>query len=121
MGEVVKCENFYIAGDYERAIEAGKVAVEKDPNNLKAHYCLGRSYYMIGEFKLALEHMKRAESLVSDKEDLMHIYNWLGIIYGRMGYLDDALFYFSRSLSLARHLGNRNMQTLVLNNVAVIY
>jgi len=121
MEEVVKCENFYIARDYERAIEAGKVAVEKDPNNLKAHYCLGRSYYEIGEFKLALEHMKRAESLTSDKEDLMHIYNWLGMIYGRMGYLDDALFYFSRSLSLARHLGNRNMQTLVLNNVAVIY
>jgi tetratricopeptide (TPR) repeat protein len=105
----------------ERAIEAGKVAVEKDPNNLKAHYCLGRSYYEIGEFKLALEHMKRAESLTSDKEDLMHIYNWLGLIYGRMGYLDDALFYFSRSLSLARDLGNRNMQALVLNNIAVIY
>jgi tetratricopeptide (TPR) repeat protein len=121
MEEVVKCENFYIAGDYKRAIEAGKVAVEKDPNNLKAHYCLGRSYYEIGEFKLALEHMKRAESLTSDKEDLMHIYNWLGMIYGRMGYLDDALFYFSRSLSLARHLRNRNMQTWVLNNVAVIY
>ncbi len=121
MEEVVKCENFYIAGDYERAIEAGKIAVEKDPNNLKAHYCLGRSYCKIGEFKLALEHMKRAESLTSDKEDLMHIYNWLGIIYERMGYLDDALFYFSRSLSLARHLGNIDMQTLVLNNVAVIY
>jgi tetratricopeptide (TPR) repeat protein len=72
MEEVVKCENFYIAGDYERAIEAGKRAVEKDPNNLKAHYCLGRSYYKIGEFKLALKHMKKAESLTSDKEDLMH-------------------------------------------------
>jgi tetratricopeptide (TPR) repeat protein len=35
--------------------------------------------------------------------------------------LDDALFYFSRSLSLARHLGDRNTQTWVLNNVAVIY
>jgi tetratricopeptide (TPR) repeat protein len=121
MEEVVKCENFYIAGDYERAIEAGKMAVEKDPNNLKAHYYLGISYYIIGEFKLALEHMKRAESLASDKEDLMHIYNWLGIIYGSMSYLDDAMFYFSRSLSLARHLGNRNMQTSILNNIAVIY
>jgi tetratricopeptide (TPR) repeat protein len=121
MEEVVKCENLYIAGDYERAIEAGKVAVEKDPNNLKAHYCLGRTYYKIGEFKLALEHMKKAESLTSDKRSLMHIYNWLGMIYERIGYLDDALFYFSRGLNLARHLGNRNMQTLVLNNIAGIY
>jgi len=121
MEEVVKCENFYIAGDYERAIEAGKVAVEKDPNNLKAHSCLGRSYYKIGELKLALEHMKRAEGLTSNKKYLMYIYNQIGLIYEKMGYLDDALLYYSRSLSLARHLGNRNMQTSVLNNIAGIY
>jgi len=121
MEEVVKCENFYIAGDYERAIEAGKVAVEKDPNNLKAHYCLGRSYYKIGELKLALEHMKMAEGLTSNKKYLMYIYNQIGLIYEKMGYLDDALLYYSRSLSLARHLGNRNMQTSVLNNIAGIY
>jgi TolA-binding protein len=46
------CYNFYKAGDYKRAIEAGKVAVEKYPNNLNAHYCLGISYYAIGEFSL---------------------------------------------------------------------
>jgi len=121
MEEVVKCENFYIAGDYERAIEAGKIAVEKDPNNLKAHYCLGRSYYKIGELKLALEHMKRAERLTSDKEELMYIYNWLGLIYRRMDYLDDALLYYSRSLMLAIDLENESMQASVLNNIAVIY
>ncbi|MFZ8785605.1 tetratricopeptide repeat protein [Thermocrinis sp.] len=121
MEEVVKCENFYIAGDYERAIEAGKIAVEKDPNNLKAHYCLGRSYYEIGELKLALEHMKRAERLTSDKEELMYIYNWLGLIYRRMDYLDDALLYYSRSLMLAIDLENESMQASVLNNIAVIY
>ena len=38
-----------------------------------------------------------------------------------MGYLDDALLYFSRSLILARDLGNRSMQASVLNNIAVIY
>jgi tetratricopeptide (TPR) repeat protein len=89
--EVDACENFYKAGDYRRAIEAGKVAVEKEPNNLYAHYCLGASYYAIGEFKLALEHVKKAESLTSDKKDLMYIYNQIGEIYYRMGYLDDAL------------------------------
>jgi tetratricopeptide (TPR) repeat protein len=69
---------------------------------------LGISYHaMVGEFKLALEHLKRAESLTSDKEDLMYIYNQIGLIYDGMGYLDDALLYYSRSLSLARDLGNR--------------
>ena len=60
--EVDACYNFYKAGDYRRAIEAGKVAVENEPNNLYAHYCLGISYHIIGEFKLALEHVKKAES-----------------------------------------------------------
>jgi len=119
--EVDACKNFYKAGDYRRAIEAGKLAVEKDPNNLKAHYCLGISYRMVGEFKLAMEHMKRAESLTSNKEALMHIYNQIGLIYEKMGYLDDALLYYSRSLSLARDLGNKSMQAAVLNNIANIY
>jgi tetratricopeptide (TPR) repeat protein len=119
--EVDACYNFLKAGDYKRAIEAGKVAVQKYPNNIDAHYCLGRSYRMVGEFKLALEHMKRAESLTSDKKDLMYIYNQIGLIYWRMGYLDDALLYFSRSLSLARDLGNKSMQAVALNNIALIY
>jgi tetratricopeptide (TPR) repeat protein len=119
--EVDACYNFRKAGDYRRSIEAGKVAVQKYPNNIDAHYCLGISYRMVGEFKLALEHMKRAESLTSDKEDLMDIYNQVGIIYEKMGYLDDALLYYSRSLSLARDLGDKSMQASVLNNIAGIY
>jgi tetratricopeptide (TPR) repeat protein len=119
--EVDACFSFYKAGDYKRAIEAGKRAVKKDPNNLDAHFCLGRSYYEVGEFKLALEHMKRAESLASDKKDLMYIYNQIGLIYHKMGYLDDALLYYSRSLSLARDLGSRSEQATLLNNIATIY
>jgi len=119
--EVDACYNFYKAGDYRRAIEAGKVAVQKYPNNIDAHFCLGASYYAIGEFKLALEHMKKAERLTSDKEDLMDIYNQVGIIYEKMGYLDDALFYYNRSLSLARDLRDKSMQASVLNNIGVIY
>ena len=39
--EVDACFTLYQAGDYRRAIEAGKVAVQKYPNNPYAHYCLG--------------------------------------------------------------------------------
>jgi hypothetical protein len=41
--EVEACSNFYQAGDYKRAIEAGKRAVQKNPYNLGAHLCLGGS------------------------------------------------------------------------------
>jgi tetratricopeptide (TPR) repeat protein len=119
--EVSACYNFLKARDYRRAIEAGKRAVQKYPNNMDAHFCLGASYYVIGELRLALVHMKKVENLTSDKEDLMYIYNQIGIIYRKMGYLDDALLYFSRSLSLARDLGNKSMQASVLNNIAGIY
>jgi tetratricopeptide (TPR) repeat protein len=119
--EVDACYNFNKARDYRRAIEAGRVAVQKYPNNIDAHFCLGASYRMVGEFKLALEHLKRAESLTSNKKDLMYIYNQIGLIYRRMGYLDDALLYYSRSLSLARDLGDKSMQASVLDNIAGIY
>jgi tetratricopeptide (TPR) repeat protein len=119
--EVDACSNFLDAGDYRKAVEAGKVAVQKHPDSPYAHYCLGVSYYAIGEFKLALEHLKKAESLTSDKEGLMYIYNQIGLIYQRMDYLDDALLYYSRSLSLAKDLGDKSMQASVLNNIANIY
>jgi tetratricopeptide (TPR) repeat protein len=119
--EVDACFSFHNAGDYRRAIEAGRRAVEKYPNNPVAYLCLGTSYYKVREFKLALEHMKRAESLSSNKEELMFIYTLIGNIYHGMGYLDDALLYFSRSLRLARDLGAKSMQATVLNNIAMIY
>jgi tetratricopeptide (TPR) repeat protein len=119
--EVDECFNFYNAGDYKKAISAGKIAVKKYPNNSPAHYCLGISYYKIGELKLALEHMKRAKSLTSNKKWLMYIYNGIGMIYQGMGNLNDALLYYSRSLNLARDLGNRGVQAAALNGIAVIY
>ncbi len=119
--EVDACFNFLNAGDHRKAVEAGKVAVEKHPDSPYAHYCLGVSYYAIGEFKLALEHLKKAESLTSDKEGLMYIYNQIGLVYQRMNNLDDALLYYSRSLSLAKDLGDKSMQASVLNNIANIY
>ncbi len=65
--EVDACLNFCEAGEYERAIEAGKMAFKKYPNNSDAHFCLGKIYYEIGDLELALEHAKRAESLTSNK------------------------------------------------------
>jgi tetratricopeptide (TPR) repeat protein len=115
------CWNFYKAGDYKRAIEAGKLAVKKYPYNLLAYSCLGGAYYKVGELKLAYENMKKAESLTNNKASLMYIYNQIGMILENMGYPNDALLYFSKSLSLAKDLGNTNMQVSLLNNIAGIY
>ena len=121
MKEVYECYDFLKAGDYKKAIEAGKRAVKKDPNNSDAHLCLGINYYQIGKLKLALKHLKRSESLTSDKRDLMYIYTQLGKIYHEMGYFDDALLYHNKSLSLAKELGDISTQAAVLNNIALMY
>ena len=115
------CWNFNDAGDYKRAIEAGKLAVKKYPKKSDAYYCLGRAYLNIGEFKLAYENMKKAASLTNNKKDLMYIYNEIGWILEKMGYLDDELLYYSRSLSLAKDLGDIRMLGALLNNIAGIY
>ena len=51
----------------------------------------------------------------------MYIYDQIGLILHSMGYLDDALLYYSRSLSLAKDLGNTDDQATLLNNIAGIY
>ena len=119
--EVGACINFNIAGDYKRAIEAGKLAIEKYPYNSLAYYCLGLAYRNVGELKLAYENMKKALSLTNNIKELMLIYNQIGMILESMGYLDDALLNYSRSLSLARNLGNTDMQVALLSNIGGIY
>jgi tetratricopeptide (TPR) repeat protein len=119
--EIKACWDFINAGDYKRAIEAGKLAVEKYPKHPDAYYCLGSAYYEVGELNLALENLKKAESLTNNKEDLMGIYSIIGLILHSMGYLDDALLYYSRGLSLAKDLDNTDAQAAILNNIAGIY
>jgi tetratricopeptide (TPR) repeat protein len=65
--------------------------------------------------------MKKAKGLTSNKKDLMYIYNQIGSILQDMGYLDNTLLYLSRSLSLAKNLGNADMQATLLNNIANVY
>jgi tetratricopeptide (TPR) repeat protein len=119
--EVDACKNFFKAGDYRRAIEAGKVAVEKYPNSSDAHLCLGLSYNSMGEFKLAIEHAKKAASLTSDKKSLIGIYAWIGVMYKGIGDLDNALLYYSKSLSIAKDLGDRKNQAYYSWDIARIY
>jgi tetratricopeptide (TPR) repeat protein len=119
--EIDACWTFLEAGDYKRAIEVGKLAVKNYPKNPKAYGCLGYAYYKVGELNLALENLEKAESLTSNKEDLMYIYHIMGQISHRIGYLDVALLYYIISLSLAKGLGNTDEQAGLLNDIGGIY
>jgi len=119
--EIDKCFNYLAAQDYTRAIEAGKRAVQLYPINPGAYFCLGDAYRRVGELNLALSNMKEAERFATNKTELIFIYNRLGLIYKGMGDLDNALFYHSKSLNLARELGDRHIEAGELNNIASIF
>jgi tetratricopeptide (TPR) repeat protein len=119
--EIDACSNFLKAGDYKKAIEFGKLALQKYPENPAAYYCLGEAYYKVGELNLAYVNMKKAESLTNNKDDLMHIYNRIGLILLSLGNLDDAILYFMKSLISAKELNNIDMQASILNNIANVY
>ncbi len=112
---------YFNAGDYQRAIEAGKQAVKLNPTNPDAYFCLGRAYTRTGQIDLAIENLKKAEIYAKSDKDLMYIYNWLGKNYDNKGDLDNALLYYSRSLDLAKKLRDRKGEATMLNNIAGIF
>ncbi|PMP77591.1 MAG: DUF2225 domain-containing protein [Sulfurihydrogenibium sp.] len=119
--EIDDCYTYIDAGDYQRAIEAGKKAVKIYPKNAAAYFCLGRAYYETGQIDLAIDNLKKAESYATKDDDLMVIYNFLGLAYETKGDLDNALFYHSKSLNLVKKLGNREGEAAGLNNIAGIF
>ncbi|MEM3460228.1 MAG: tetratricopeptide repeat protein [Candidatus Micrarchaeaceae archaeon] len=119
--EVNDCVNFYSAGNYQRAIQAGNTAIKLYPENFTAYLCLGDSYQKVGEFDLAIKMLKKAEQLAGSKNDLSAVYNELGMVYTRKGDLNKALIYYDRALTLNRELGYTRAEAANLNNIAEIY
>jgi tetratricopeptide (TPR) repeat protein len=103
----IECAYYLNARDYQRAIEAGKRAVELYSKNVDAYFCLGVAYYQTGKIDLAIDNLKKAESYATKDGDLMVIYHFLGLAYETKGDLDNAFFYYSKSRNLAEKLGNR--------------
>ncbi|MBX0310889.1 MAG: tetratricopeptide repeat protein [Sulfurihydrogenibium sp.] len=116
-----KCLNLIKNKQYQEVIESCKSVIEKDPNNFKAHYYLSFAYYSIGEFNLAYKFAKKAETLASNKIELMHIYSLTGSILHQMDYLNEAFLYYNASFLMAKELNNIEAQAFILNNIAGIY
>ncbi len=115
-----KCTNYLSARNYKKAIKSGKQAVSLYPKSVHANFCLGIAYNRTGQFNLALGSLKKAEIYATDKRDLAAIYSALGLTYEKKGDLENALLDYSRSLQLARELGDRDTESAQLNNVALI-
>ncbi len=119
--DVDLCFNYLKAGDYQRAIEAGKRVVRSYGWLVDSYFCLGIAYDAAGELNLALSSLKEAERLAKVKKDLAVIYNRIGIVYNNMGDPDNALLYYNRYLSLSKEIGDRKGESTALNNIASIF
>jgi tetratricopeptide (TPR) repeat protein len=121
MPEGYKCWVLFRAGDYKKAIEVGKIAVEKYPNDGRAYGCLGEAYFKVGELELALDNLEKAVKFTTDKKLLKYLNNDLGLVLLDLGFLDDALSYFDKALNLAKDLRDTKWQANILNNIGTIY
>jgi tetratricopeptide (TPR) repeat protein len=115
------CNNYLKGGDYVRAIESGRRAFKASPTDIGVNFCLGRAYKSSGQLNDAFDAFKQAERYSSGKEDLMYIYNQLGTVTGAKGDSVAELSYYERSLGLARELGEKSMESTLLNNLAVVF
>jgi len=114
---IEECRTFNDDKDYERAIESGKLAIEKYPDNSDAYRCLGTAYYNAGELNLAYENMKKVESLTNDKRSLIDVYKQIGEILHKMGRLDDAVSYYDKALKVIEDLEIKSLNDKDPNDI----
>ena len=83
--------------EHERAAVCFKRIIELDPNNYRAYYNLGITYYNLGCMDLAL---KMCENALKLKPNYKHCYYNIGLIYEAKNDLIKALEYYDRALQL---------------------
>lgn len=115
------CFNYRQGQDYEKAIASGKKAIVSSPKSFDSHFCLGSAYDWIGESKLALPELKKAETLAITKEQLQRTATYLGHVYRAIGNIDEALKQHNKNLKLSRELDDMEGVASAFNNIASIY
>ncbi|KPJ65292.1 MAG: hypothetical protein AMJ43_11015, partial [Coxiella sp. DG_40] len=101
---------------YRRAIAADGVDVKA-----KANVGLGKIYSTMGNYNEAIKHLRTALHNTDEGSlEYINTANPLGYIYMNTSRLDDALAIFSKSLSLARRIENRDMEADTLYYLASV-
>lgn len=114
------CINYLNANDYQKALDYGKKAVEEDSRNPDAHSCLGRAYSETGKVNDAIEELKEAENLTTEKARLIKIYGSLAIAYGRKGARSSMEEYAERQIELSKELDDAEGESDGLNSLGLI-
>lgn len=100
---------------YDEAIHNYSMAVKYDPNNGNRYYDLGFALATNEKLADAIKNLAKADELGCIPENLVQLYNLLGIICFDIGRYDDALI----NLSKAEQLVGVNLD--ILQRKAIIY
>ena len=92
-----KAEKALKASKYEEAIRCYKKTITLDPNDMSAHYHLGRLYQREGKLDSALSAYKKAVAIAPEERGL---YNLLGELYLAQGMINEALPEFKKALDI---------------------
>src|SRR5437660_10149446 len=83
-------------GKLDQAIPEFEAAVKYNPNHPEAHYHLGRTLYVKGDYEGAKRHYEETARL--DPKSPVH--NGLGAVYFRLGQTSQAIAQFKEALRL---------------------
>lgn len=84
-------------GKYEEAIALFQKVIEKDPDNVEAHYNLALSLLRSGKQEEAIALLEKVKEM---KPDMMETYLALGECYFNKGENDKAVSYFEKALEI---------------------
>jgi len=99
----------------DEAIEYYRTAVKYDPDNGNRYYDLGFALASAERFSDALKNLAKAEELGCTPENLVQLYNLLGILCFDIGRYDDALVNLNKAEKLI------GIDVDILKRKAVIY
>lgn len=86
----------FVMGD-EKSIKCFKKIIEIEPNNYRAIYNLGISYFNLGRLKKA---MNAYNDAIKIKPDYKHCYYNIGLIYEIMKDFQEALKFYKKALEI---------------------
>lgn len=85
-----------ITGQFEKAVNAYKAAIELNPGEITNYIQAGKAYGMIQNFYEGIVYLQKAEKIDPENADLLAS---LGISYAQTGELEKAIAYFERALA----------------------
>ena len=88
---------YYVSGNYEKAIDAFKESIRKKPNSAEAHFNLGLAYGKIGESDKEIESYLEAIRL---KPKVPNVHFNLGSAYKENGDIQSAIESYKKALQI---------------------